>query len=130
MKKVLASELRLLSAADPSEPSSPPSATPSTPPRPFPRGPYEYTGPIWGLAKAKKFLESKGFVEQGKRDSGMDAELFVYQHPSTGQRANLSHYYRDRKGPKDETQIVFHTVSPAKRRTPEQKRRDNFVLYD
>jgi len=84
------------------------------------------------LEQAKQYLVDRGFTDlTGTRDHGMNSTLYVYTNKFTGQRANLSHAYRDKKGRDlDQAKIAYHLVKQAPRRTQEQKARDNFVLYD
>jgi hypothetical protein len=87
----------------------------------------EYT-----LKQAQQRLLSKGFRPTDRiSDNGFGSTLYVWQNPHTTQRANLSHKHLDKKGNKqDVAKIAYHLVTKPKRRTPEQKRRDNYVQYD
>jgi hypothetical protein len=76
-------------------------------------------------------LYSQGFQKQPEGNHRSDSTLYIFKNPATNQKANLSHYFRDKKGRMiDETKISYHQVTRAKRRTPEQKYRDNYVQYD
>jgi len=87
----------------------------------------------WKLEQAKKYLADRGFTFKYERQIGDRTDLYVYQNPHTEQLANLSHTTTDKKHrPIDEAKLVFHLLKQhkPKRRTPDQKYRDNFVLYD
>lgn len=86
------------------------------------------------LEKAEALLTSQGFQKQeGQTQQFQSADVHHWTNPHTTQRANLSHKSRDKRGrPLDEAKIAYHLVKEmrSKRRTPDQKYRDNFVLYD
>jgi hypothetical protein len=84
------------------------------------------------LEEAKELMQKEGFVlEEGKTRNMGRSTLYSYKNPTTGQGVNFSHYNADPKGrPLDKVNLTYKSVTPTKRRTPEQKRRDNFVLYD
>jgi len=81
----------------------------------------EYTHPD----KGHKYLTDRGFeYQQGMNQNYNSGTLKHYKNPLTGQRGQLMD-----KGP-GKSHVSFFTTTPTKRRTPEQKARDNFVLYD
>lgn len=84
------------------------------------------------FAKAKKFLEDRGFVLLPDHTQQFQtAQVYHFTNPHTTQRANLSHKSKDKRGnPIDEAKLNFHLVTQPKRRTSEQKYRDNYVQYD
>jgi len=83
------------------------------------------------LEQARKWLAKRGFTEQvWDREHGMTATLYLIRNPHTGQKANLSHHYEKKGRPVDLAKIAFHLMEQPKRRTPEQKLRDHFILYD
>lgn len=84
------------------------------------------------LADAQAKLTKLGFEQVPDREANhRDATVYTWKNPVTGQRANLSHHFVDKRGRKiDEAKLGFYRMVQPKRRTPEQKRRDNFVLYD
>lgn len=93
---------------------------------------YEAPWIAMTLGEAQKYLTERAFqlLPGSVRSHGIGATLYVYQNPATGQKANLSHY-TNRKGQViDSAKIVYHLLQQPKRRTPEQKARDNFILYD
>lgn len=90
--------------------------------------------PDYTIEQAIAILHGQGFKcnpEEGTDRSG--SRLYIFRNELTGQKANLSHYYKDKKGrPINEAKIAYHQVKGerTKRRTTEEKDRANFVLYD
>jgi hypothetical protein len=86
----------------------------------------------YSFEEAKALMAKEGFVlEEGKARNMGRSTLYSYKNPTTGQGVNFSHYNADARGrPLDKVNLTYRSVTPTKRRTPEQKRRDNFVLYD
>lgn len=86
------------------------------------------------LKRAKEILKAKGFKQDGSHGAQhTHATIYQWRNPYTGQLANLKHTTSDKRGRKlDQAEIAYHIMKQnrLKPRTPEQKARDNFVLYD